>query len=188
MQQDSDDLGELSEVGGGCSAPRGSVGALGPSANLLQSHKAPFPAPTPGPLVVVCSSSLRAGCVGHSGEWRRVVGRRRHTYTHTHTHTPEPFQGAAACLPALGFLCYPTGQPMGWARPGAGRSTPQVIGKLKPSRAMGLRGGRLGLTSSSLAGPANTWGCLPGTGALPISDASGQGGTGGLWGGNGSSV
>ena len=106
-----------------------------------------------------------------------------HIHTHTHTHTPEPFQGAAACLPALGFLCYPTGQPVGWARPGAGRSTPQVIGKLKPSRAMGLRGGRLGLTSSSLAGPANTWGCLPGTGALPISDASGQGGTGGLGGG-----
>ena len=117
MQQDSDDLGEWSEVGGGCSAPRGSVGALGPSANLLQSHKAPFPAPTPGPLVVVCSSSLRAGCVGHSGEWRRVVGRRRHTYTHTRTHTRLSLSRGRqhVCLP-WASCATPLGSP--WAGPG----------------------------------------------------------------------
>lgn len=109
--------------------------------------------------------------------------------THTHTHTPEPFQGAAACLPALGFLCYLTGQPMGWARPGTGQSTLQVTGKLKPSQAMGLGGGQRGLTSSSLPGPAHTRGCPSGTGVLPISDASEPRGTEGLGGGgDGSSV
>lgn len=55
---------------------------------------------------------MRAGHVGHGGGHARALP-----------------AGGSATLPALGFLCRPTGQPTGQARPRVGRGPPAVIGK-----------------------------------------------------------